>query len=301
MELRAQNSPPFGPTRATNGPKSIGAGPQGIQRVANARFGRRPPSMSARPEQIQTDASGISRSPLAQAIAGTHIASPMILARSPNFLPQGGPISPSFGPTQPGQQTRQQPQIRPQPHHQTARPAFAQTAMASTQSNGSGSSTMSSQRDQNYFVSPFQNHYDQLGKLSHILLKYRTFGPRINPLVQTKSTTPKRTSKTKKTKHSPPLHSPQPPYHHIFSSSNSSSNHNRISHQYHQRTRIRFNRPCHPRKRRRRDTSLAYLHNSLGTTTHYWRRIHLDSLQVCIFQHRLHLRHSDEYFARYID
>lgn len=269
MELRAHNnhnSPPFGPTRAANGPNSIGSGPQGIQRVANARFARRPPSMSARPEQIQTDASGITRSPLAQAVAGSHAASPMILARSPNFLPQGGPISPSFGPTQPGQQPRQQPQIRPQPHHQAARPAFAQTAMGSTQSNGSGSSTMSSQRDQYSFVSPFQNHYEQLGKLSHLLLMFRAFGPRINPLVQTKSTTPKRTSKTKKTKHSPPLHSPHPLYHHNFIHNSSSNiNHNQTSRRYHQRTRIRLNRRCHPQMRCRRDTYQAYLHSSTGT------------------------------------
>jgi hypothetical protein len=151
-ELRAQGgSPPFGPQGAMNP-----GGPQGLQRQQAGRFQRRPISISSTGQL--TENVPINRSPLAQAVPGSHLASPALLARSPNFLPQGGPISPSYPQSNPpSQQMRPQP-IRPQPQIQGNRPAFAQA-----QSNGS-SSSMNSARDQSYYVPQFQSHYDQLGK-----------------------------------------------------------------------------------------------------------------------------------------
>jgi hypothetical protein len=246
MELRIQSSPPFGPTRAPNGPNSGLVGPQGIQRVTHTRFGRRPLSLSAKTDAIAAEAAALSnRSPLAQATTASHIPSPIALARSPNFGPQpGSSISPSFGPTQVGQPLRPQQQLRPQPFSQAPRPAFAQAAMGSTQSSASGSS-LSSARDANYFVSPFQNHYDQLGKLSHYpscLLDIELCRPRINPLVQTRSTRTKRICSTNPNPKAQPFRR-HPSPHRIYLST--CSNSNRLHHQFRPQFPMSTKHRCH--------------------------------------------------------
>lgn len=116
------------------------------------------------------------QSPQGPPTAASHLSSPALsTTRSPNFLPQGGTISSSFGPAaQQNQQLRPQPPpLRPQfsapqrPTLVTSYPGSSGASSASTVGSGAGSAiSASSAGGPNYYPSPFQNHYDQLGKLS---------------------------------------------------------------------------------------------------------------------------------------
>ncbi|KAF2668385.1 hypothetical protein BT63DRAFT_274740 [Microthyrium microscopicum] len=167
-ELHAKTSPNLVPTRVPPGP---GAN-QGIGRFPMGKYGaaRRPLSISAKSDGQGENVIVQSRSPLSQATSASHLPSPIApMARSPNFIPQqGGAISPSFGPIgQNGQHIRPQPQLRAQ-FNQPVRPAFAQHhPISSSQSTASGNSSLSGSSgpkdpQSQYFISPFQSHYDQL-------------------------------------------------------------------------------------------------------------------------------------------
>lgn len=146
----------------------------------------------------QLDGLYTDRSPRLQPTPNSNTTSPATVAtRSPNFLPQlqGGTNSPNFAPLaqqqQPVQQQQQQPpppQMRsPQQHRQSfgqmqapQRPNIVTThanagSMSSTGGQTSGGLTPSanaSAGSQTYYPSSFQNHMDQLGKLSHLVLRH---------------------------------------------------------------------------------------------------------------------------------
>jgi hypothetical protein len=87
------------------------------------------------------------------------------LAPSPNFMPQSGPISPSFPAAPPPTQ-----QLRPQTSHQLrpqqlSQPQQARVFAALTSAPSTTAATPAGQ----YYISPFQNHYDQLGKCSRLI------------------------------------------------------------------------------------------------------------------------------------
>lgn len=172
-ELHAKTgSPSLGPTR---GPPSAPT-TQPIQRYAIPKF-----PQSRRSLPVKADGLGHAgplmpnQSPQVQATGASHLSSPALsTAKSPNFIAQSATISPSFGPA--GQQN---PQLRPQPplRHQfnatqpptlvTSYPGSSAASSASTVGSGAGSAmSASSAGGPNYYPSPFQNHYDQLGKLS---------------------------------------------------------------------------------------------------------------------------------------
>jgi len=188
-ELRAKTgSPNLGPTRVPAAPPPLA---QPIQRFAVNKFhqSRRsltglPPKAEGAP-QVQPEGLLTQRSPLSHPTPTSHLSSPTAHStRSPNFLPQGGAISPSFGPlAQQGQQLRPQQPLRPQPNIQQTpqqRPPittnYPGSSGVSTASSAAGSgitgSASASASQSNYYPSPFQNHYDQLGKLSRPLLRY---------------------------------------------------------------------------------------------------------------------------------
>jgi hypothetical protein len=291
-ELHAKSSSPnFGPTRV---PASAPSGPQGM-RFAAGKFGRRPLSISAKPDQTQADVLQ-NRSPLSQPNSASHLPSPIApLARSPNFLPQAGAnsISPSFGPTivQAGQQQLRPAQnLRPQPPFtQPTRPTTF--PMSSAQSSASGSSLSSAVRDpQGFFVPAFQNHYDQLGKFPVPLSKiWRGISsielcrPRFNPLVQIKSTTPKQVCWTIKTPK--PAHSRRRAFQHRVCPRSSRCN---------KWVETRMWRRCSNSKAWRHLSSIRNTrHNSTLKTLELrasktedtipcWMRIRLDCLPVCI-------------------
>ena len=81
-------------------------------------------------------------------------------------------MSPSFGSAaQQNQQLRSQPPPL-RPHFGTQRPTLVTTYPGSTASSASTvGSAMSG--GSNYYPSPFQNHYDQLGKLSRFIIWHR--------------------------------------------------------------------------------------------------------------------------------
>jgi len=88
------------------------------------------------------------------------------LVPSPNFLPQSGPTSPSFPAAPPPTQ-----QLRPQTSHQLRPQQLSQPqqARAVFAALSSAPSTASATPAGQYYISPFQNHYDQLGKYSHVI------------------------------------------------------------------------------------------------------------------------------------
>jgi hypothetical protein len=174
-ELRQKGgSPNLGPTRMPiNAPIS-----QPIQRYAVNKFAaqnRR--SLSGLPPK----ADGVAQiqaahmSPQSQPTPTSRITSPATSAtKSPNFLPQvgNGHISPSFGP--------QPPQLRPQPlrPHFSApqRPqpsptsAYPPNGSAPNSAGGMNGNTGPGASASTFYQTQFQNHYDQLGKLSPWLL-----------------------------------------------------------------------------------------------------------------------------------
>ena len=182
-ELRAKTSSPnLVPTRVPQGPPSAPMAASPVSRFPSAKFANRR-SLSALPAKvdgIQTQGNGIiHRSPLSQPTSASHLSSPIApLAKSPNFMPQQGPHSPSFGPpVQQSQQLRPQ-QLRPQ-FNPPGRAGFVQHPLSSAVSSASGGSSGSALsgssagrgEPQNYYPSPFQNHYEQLGKLPCLFLE----------------------------------------------------------------------------------------------------------------------------------
>jgi hypothetical protein len=170
VELTAKTgSPNLGPTRVT-GPGVTSVTSPGMNRFPTGKYsGRRPLSISAKSDGTPTEQQIVTRSPLSQATSASHLPSPIApMTRSPNFVPQTGTLSPSFGATSQGNQPlRPQQPLRPH-FNQPNRAAFAQNPLSSAQSNGSAGSSMSggsANRDsQAFFISPFQNHYEQLGR-----------------------------------------------------------------------------------------------------------------------------------------
>lgn len=174
-ELHAKTgSPTLGPTRGAPAPTPTA---QPIPRYAIPKF-----PQNRRSIPPKTDGVGHapplmpSQSPQVPPTAASHLSSPALsTTRSPNFLPQGGTVSPSFGPA-----AQQAPQLRPQPPPLrpqfnppqrpsvvTSYPGSSAASSASTVGSGAGSAmSASSAGAANYYPSPFQNHYDQLGKLS---------------------------------------------------------------------------------------------------------------------------------------
>jgi hypothetical protein len=144
------------------------------------------------------------RSPLAPPSTVSNLTSPIAsLAKSPNFVPQTGAISPSFGPTsQQPQQLRPQHPLRTQfaqqrPNFTQHHPLSSAVSSASGGSNGSVLSANSATRENanhtNYYPSPFQNHYDQLGKQMY----YSGGAKGANRRLQSRSTMRKQTCSTK--------------------------------------------------------------------------------------------------------
>jgi hypothetical protein len=123
--------------------------------------------------EIQADAGVIqNQSPLSHANAGSHMPSPIIpLAPSPNFMPQPGPISPSFPAAPPPTQ-----QLRPQASHQLrpqqlSQPQQARAVFAALSGAPSSASSATGRDVQGFYISAFQNHYDQLGKCTHLITR----------------------------------------------------------------------------------------------------------------------------------
>jgi hypothetical protein len=165
-ELTAMTgSPHIGPTgRVPTTPN----GPQSVARFPLGKYHRRPLSVSSKAE-LQPESTGIaSQSPLSHANPGSHMPSPIApLAPSPNFLPQSGPISPSFpAAPPPTQQLRPQTghQLRPQQLSQPQQTRAVFAALSSAPSTSAATPT-----GQAYYISSFQNHYDQLGKCSRLI------------------------------------------------------------------------------------------------------------------------------------
>ena len=135
----------------------------GMNRYPIHRQGRRPLSIGTAAEHGDLH----KQSPLAPATTVPHLPSPIApLAKSPNFVAQPGAVSPSFQPTtQPHPiQSRPQQHLRQQFSH-AHRPGMGPNGLSSGHSSASGSSMNSISRENHgSFVSPFQNHYDQLGK-----------------------------------------------------------------------------------------------------------------------------------------
>jgi len=172
-ELHARTgSPTLGPT--TRSQPATAPNTQPTQRYAIPKFpqNRRslPPKVDGAAARPNAGNLIPNQSPQIQPVAASHLSSPALsTTKSPNFVPQGGTMSPSFGPAaQQNQQLRsQQPPPPPplRPHFGTQRPNLVTTYPGSTASSASTvGSAMSG--GSNYYPSPFQNHYDQLGKLS---------------------------------------------------------------------------------------------------------------------------------------
>lgn len=109
-------------------------------------------------------------SPHLQPTPNSHMSSPATSAtKSPNFLPQTGPMSPSFGPVgQQPQPMRPQPPLRPsQFNTPQQRPVAAPpSSYPSSTSSGNGIpvNTAAGAAARNYYPVQYQSHYDQLGK-----------------------------------------------------------------------------------------------------------------------------------------
>ncbi|KAF2433238.1 hypothetical protein EJ08DRAFT_584354 [Tothia fuscella] len=169
-ELRQKGgSPNLGPIRMpVSAPIS-----QPIQRFAVNKFAvqnRRSlsglPSKADGVQQIQP----ICMSPQLQPTSTSHISSPATTAtKSPNFLPQSGQVSPAFG-----LQSSQPPQLRPQPQRpQFAAPqrpvgagVYPPNSSPLVSANGMNGNAAASAGAAAFYQVQFQNHYDQLGKLS---------------------------------------------------------------------------------------------------------------------------------------
>ena len=168
-ELHAKTgSPTLGPTRA---PTASAPTSQPVQRYAIPKFPQNRRSLPPKVDGVARppNAGNLmpSQSPQVQPVAATHLSSPALsAAKSPNFVPQGGTMSPSFGSAaQQNQQLRSQPPPPLRPHFGAQRPTLVTSYPGSTASSASTvGSAMSG--GSNYYPSPFQNHYDQLGKLS---------------------------------------------------------------------------------------------------------------------------------------
>lgn len=174
-ELHAKTgSPTLGPSRAPPGATPT---TQPMQRYAIPKFPHNRRSLPPKADGIgHTGPLMPSQSPQVPSTSTSHLSSPALsTTKSPNFLPQGGTISPSFGPV-----AQQNPQLRPQPPPLrpqfapqrptllTSYPGSSAASSASTVGSGAGSAiSANSAGGPNYYPSPFQNHYDQLGKLSH--------------------------------------------------------------------------------------------------------------------------------------
>lgn len=166
-ELRAKGgSPNLGPTRM---PVSAAPVSQPIQRYAVNKYAQNRRSLTSMPKP-----DGISPglpptiSPRIQPTPTSHISSPTTsITQSPNFLPQGGAISPSFGPvSQQNQQLRppqQQQHLRPQ-FNPPQRPAAVNSTYPTSAATIASALTANAGTGPSYYPSPFQNHYEELGK-----------------------------------------------------------------------------------------------------------------------------------------
>jgi hypothetical protein len=172
-ELRQKgDSPNLGPTRMqVPAPLS-----QPIQRYAvNKYAAQNRRSLSGMPPKADGVAQiqAANMSPHSQPTPTSRISSPTTSAtKSPNFLPQGGQLSPSFGPVNGQQQLRPQPlrpHFTPQQRPTTVPVAYPTSAPSIGAANGIQGSSGTGAPAPSYYPSPFQNHYDQLGKLSPLL------------------------------------------------------------------------------------------------------------------------------------
>ena len=157
---------------------------QPIQRYAVNKYAANRRSLGSIPKSgSPTQAANIS--PNIQPTPTSRISSPTVSAhhRSPNFMPQqNGPMSPAFGPG--GQQIRPQPQpIRPQ-FQPPARPSLAtggypssastiNSATSAASSAGPNPNQVQNPNSSGFYASPFQNHYDQLGKPGGVIWAYQ--------------------------------------------------------------------------------------------------------------------------------
>jgi hypothetical protein len=148
---------------------------QPIQRYAVNKYAQNRRSLGNVPKS-GSPTQAVAISPNIQPTPSSRISSPTVSAhhRSPNFLPQqNGPMSPAFGAN--GQHIRAQPQqIRPQ-FQPPARPSLAtagypssastiNSATSAPSSAGQGPSQPQGPNANNFYNTPFQSHYDQLGK-----------------------------------------------------------------------------------------------------------------------------------------
>jgi hypothetical protein len=152
---------------------------QPIQRYAVNKYAQNRRSLGAVPKSA-SPTQAVNISPNIQPTPISRISSPTVSAlhRSPNFLPQNGPMSPSFGPTS-GQVRPQQP-LRPQfnpPPPPPPRPSLATTGYppsastinsAASAPSSAGANPNQAPNPNNFYNTPFQSHYDQLGKYNKL-------------------------------------------------------------------------------------------------------------------------------------
>lgn len=161
-ELRLKTGAPGSSAKANPGPPKSAPGPAG------PRPGQRhPASIASKSEAFgmsQRDGAYGVPSPQFQATPSSHVSSPSH-AKSPGFGFQGG-----MSPVGVESQGSGRPQLLPQPrtfNNQTSPPAIS---MPQTEPNDPKPRGPRGQRvAAAYYPSPFQKHYDQLGKLPFYL------------------------------------------------------------------------------------------------------------------------------------
>ncbi|KAL1600587.1 hypothetical protein SLS60_006973 [Paraconiothyrium brasiliense] len=194
-ELHAKTgSPNLGPTQRPAPPTASPNQPPLQQRAMMNRQQQNRRSLGGLPKaegvhglpMIQPDGAIPNRSPLSQPTPGSHLPSPVASAtRSPNFIPQGTSVSPNFGSIPPQQQPQRHQQLQPQQPRSQFTPVMGPQRPSlitnqppsngiSSASTGSGGSVMTqsstSGGPQSYFPTPYSEHMNQLGKLTHSYL-----------------------------------------------------------------------------------------------------------------------------------
>ncbi|KAL2350977.1 bZIP transcription factor [Cryomyces antarcticus] len=128
--------------------------------------------------QPQADAPYSSRSPPGHPTPSSHSSSPTAAStRSPGMVPQGGMTPPTSALMAQQQQQLRSQQQPPRPQFQPHPPAQLRPSLPATRQNsgsvprhGSGVTGVTSGGPASYYPSPFENHMNQLGKLTRPLL-----------------------------------------------------------------------------------------------------------------------------------
>jgi len=208
-ELRLKSGSPNPPPSKLAGSLANQASP--LQRTAASRQHRHNAGIAPKLEQTnvpQAHREGLYNihSPQLQPTPPSHTSSPST-TKSPSFAFQGG-MSPTGTDIQAQQQQQhnshphQRPPLLPQPgpfsqgsRPVTAAPSDSLEPLVTSQSNMPGSTLNTTRMPPAYYLSPFQKHYDQLGKLTPPLLSVSFTGscvrPRLIPFVQSRSMTHK--------------------------------------------------------------------------------------------------------------